>query len=184
MRRLSGPNVLGLCAVLALIAAALPSPAYAARDICVKILQPVKSVMAVKPEVSLAGQAKQSEVWTVEVAIGDCNAPPATGGAGQSGWPPLSFGAVLGVSSGGTTICNATAGVSAGGPMRKPFRFQLKYPPRDPGQSSGSVTTQALPVPYMIRATAQVADGTPANNEGIATFRFAPGGTASCLAWK
>jgi hypothetical protein len=174
------------CTLLAIIAATLPPPAYAGRDICVKILQPVRSVMAVIPGPQLSrGAAKQSEVWTVEVAVGDCNTPPATGGGtAPSGWPPLSLSAALRVSSGGTAVCSVTAGVTAGGPMRKPFRFELKYPPRDPGQTSGSVTTQALPIPYVIQATAQASDDTPANNQGIATFRFAPGGTASCLAWK
>jgi hypothetical protein len=181
MRHLLSRSVLGSCAGLALLAASLP--AYAARDVCVKILQPVKSMVAVSPGPNLTRQhSRQSEVWTVEVAIGDCNTPPATGGGtAPSGWPPVSFGAALGVASGGTAICSATSGVSAGGPMRKIFRFQLKYPPRDPGQSAGSVTTQALPIPYTIRATAQFADDTPANNEGTATFRFAPGGAASCL---
>ena len=185
MRLVFTPTVLGLCAGLALVAASLPSPAYAARDICVKILQPVKSAVAVKPAPSLAGgRARQSEVWTVEVGIGDCvPPPPPQGGPAPSSWPPLSFDAALDVSSGGTAICAATTRLSAGGPMPKVFRFKLVYPPRDPGQSPASVTTQAAPIPYMIRATAQVADGTPANNQGTATFRFFPGGTASCLPW-
>lgn len=185
MRRLSVPSVLCLWAGLSVIAAALPSPAHAARDICVKVLEPVKS--ATGPGASVAGgQAATSEVWTVEVAIGDCNVPPASGGGtAPGGWPPLNVAGTLEVSSGGVALCNTTGGVTIGGPLPKVFsRFRLVYPPRAKGQSAAPATAQALPIPYIIRATAQVTDGSPANNQGVATFRFAPGGTASCLQWK
>jgi hypothetical protein len=128
------------------------------------------------------------EVWTVEVAMGDCEAgPPA--GIGPTGgppvpWPQLSFNAALDVSSGSGTVCSATTLAIAGGhpgPLPAVFRFRLTYPPKPKAQTPTHPTAQALPIPYVIRATAQVADGTPANNQRVTTFRFAPGGTASCV---
>ena len=183
MRCLSARSAVCVGAGLALGVASLPSPAHAARDICVKILEPVKSAASVA-----GGPAATGEVWTVEVAMGDCEPGPPAGSGPASGppvpWPRLSFNAALDVSSGSTAICSATTLATSGGspgPLPAVFRFRLTYPPKPKAQTPTTPTAQALPIPYVIRATAQFADGKPANNQGVATFRFAPGGTASCV---
>jgi hypothetical protein len=183
-RYLSVPHVVGLCASVGLVAILLPSPARAERDICVKILPPVKSQVAVKPEGGVTGgRARASDVWSVDVTIGDCVGPGAGGGgAAPPVWPPLSFATVLDVSSEGRSVCSTNTTTHAVGntPARKVFRFQLVYPPREPGATPSTGTVATVPLLYTIRATAQVTDGSPANNQGTATLRFAPGGAPSC----
>jgi hypothetical protein len=176
MRNVSVRNALGLLASLAIVGAPLSLPSQNQRDICVEILQPVTSEKA----------------SSVEVSIRDCllNPPPPT----QDPSPPnlpnlppvlpsLSFDAALEVSSEGKRICGTTTRVNVFGPPLPPllsrvFRFQVIYTlDQGPSQLPSQLTRA---VPYTIKASAQVDDGTPVNNQSTKTVRFPPGGKAGC----
>jgi len=171
MRHLSIRNVLELLASLAIVAAPLSSTAQTQRDICVEILQPVTS----------------DKVRSVEVTIRDCfphpplqNPPPVL--------PSLSFDAALEVSSEGKRICGTTTRVNVFGPALPPilsrvFRFQVVYTlDQGPSQLPQLPSQLTRAVLYMIKASAQVDDGSPVNNQSTMTVRFPPGGKASCAA--
>lgn len=165
-RYVSTPSFLGLCASLALVMAPLPVSAQPARDICVEILQPVTSY----------------KISTVEVTIRDCFPPPPLQNPPQV-LPALSFDAALEVVSEGKRICGTTTRMNVfmalPAVLSKVFRFQVVYT-LDPGPSQlPSQPTRA--VLYMIKASAQVDDGSPGNNQSTMTVRFPPGGKASCV---
>ena len=117
------------------------------------------------------------DVWSVEVSVGNL-------GSSSSG-----FNASLDVSTGagkGKEVCSKKTvfnAISQGAEV-KTFKFEIVYPREQAPRGPSSVKTDARlqpPVPYTIKASANITDLNPGNNRPSVTLNFRPGGTPACL---